>query len=62
MGDRRREWLGKGVSVQDRWKTKAKLTNGRMTRIDLRAKERFAKGDYRRSEEGVVRKGSFGAR
>ena len=41
---------------------KAKLTNGRMTRIDLRAKDRFAKGDYRRSEEGVVRKGSFGAR
>ena len=38
------------------------MNNGRMMRIGLRAKVRFAKGDNRRSEEGVVRKGSFGAR
>ena len=33
-----------------------------MTRIDLRAKERFAKGDNGPSEEGVVWKGTFGSR
>ena len=55
-----REKLGKGVSVQER--RKRSINNGRMTRIDLKAKERFAKGDNGRSEEGVVRKGSFGVR